>query len=460
MAPDNPLHNAGFRRLFTAQVISLVGSGLSTVALTLLAFDIAGSNAALVLGSALAIKMVAYVVFAPVAGGLAHRFRRRQLLVVLNLLRAAIIVCLPLVDAVWQIYLLIFLLNLFAAGFTPVFAATVPDILPDEGSYTRALSMSRLAYDLESLLSPMLAAVALLYLSYSGLFVLNAVAFVLAAALVGSASLPVAQAVARQGRIWDEISFGVRAYLKTPRLRGLLALYLGVAAASAMVIVNTVVYVREALAGSESDVALALAAAGFGSMLAALGLPRLLRHVTDRTVVLAGSLVMAGGLGLMAGGPSQAMLWPVWFLVGLGWSLVQTPAGRLVSRSAAPSDRSAYFSAQFALSHACWMLFYPLAGYAGTWLGFEATAMLLAAVVLASTLLAAALWPSRDEQVLAHSHPETLHVHLHTHDTHHDHAHEGWEGPEPHSHPHRHAPVRHAHAFFIDDHHSVWPGRP
>ena len=57
----NLLHNAVFRKLFAAQVIALVGTGLSTVALTLLAYDLAGSNAASVLGTALALKMAAYV---------------------------------------------------------------------------------------------------------------------------------------------------------------------------------------------------------------------------------------------------------------------------------------------------------------------------------------------------------------------------------------------------------------
>ncbi|WP_348538270.1 hypothetical protein [Nocardia farcinica] len=39
-----------FRRLFTAQVVALAGTGLLTVALGLLAYDLAGSAAAAVLG--------------------------------------------------------------------------------------------------------------------------------------------------------------------------------------------------------------------------------------------------------------------------------------------------------------------------------------------------------------------------------------------------------------------------
>ena len=44
------LANRAYRHLFLAQVIALVGTGLATVALGLIAFDLAGANAGAVLG--------------------------------------------------------------------------------------------------------------------------------------------------------------------------------------------------------------------------------------------------------------------------------------------------------------------------------------------------------------------------------------------------------------------------
>ncbi|MBA2721577.1 MAG: MFS transporter, partial [Methylibium sp.] len=55
------LSDRTYRHLFLAQVIALLGTGLATVALSLLAFDLAGASAGAVLGTALAIKMVAYI---------------------------------------------------------------------------------------------------------------------------------------------------------------------------------------------------------------------------------------------------------------------------------------------------------------------------------------------------------------------------------------------------------------
>ena len=453
----SPLAEPGFRRLFAAQVTALIGTGLSTVALALLAYDLAGGQAGRVLGTALALKMVAYVLVAPLVGGLAHRLPRRALLVALDLARAGLIACLPLVTEVWQVFALIFLLNACSAGFTPSFQATIPDLLPEEARYTRALSFSRLAYDLEALLSPGLAAAALLVLSYDALFAFNALAFLASAGLILSARLPAPRPRAAAGGFLASVGFGSRAFLATPRLRALLALYLAVALAGAMVIVNTVVYVREILGGGETETALALAASGAGSMFAALLLPRWLDRHPDRPALLAGGALLAAGLLLGALAPGYLLLLPLWFLLGAGSSLVQTPAGRLIRRSCHEADRPALFSAQFALSHACWLIAYPLAGWLGGPGGLTTAFLLLGALAAAATALAWRLWPGRDPVQLRHRHPAQDHAHLHVHDAHHRHAHEGWEGPEPHSHPHHHDEVEHAHDFVIDDHHWRWP---
>jgi hypothetical protein len=75
------------------------------------------------------------------------------------------------------------------AALTPTFQATIPDVLPEEKDYTRALSLSRLAYDLESLLSPALAAALLTVIGFHWLFGGTVIGFLDSAALVLSAAL-------------------------------------------------------------------------------------------------------------------------------------------------------------------------------------------------------------------------------------------------------------------------------
>lgn len=389
----NVLAHRVYRHLFLAQVIALIGTGLTTVALALLAHDLAEGQAGVVLGTALAIKMVAYVGIAPLVGAYASRLPRRTLLVSLDLLRAAVVLALPFVTEVWQIYVLIFLLNACSAGFTPVFQATIPDILEDEAQYTRALSLSRLAYDLENLLSPMAAAALLMVMGFDVLFVLNGLAFVISAALVISVILPASLPLEEAPSVWRRVTHGMRIYLKTPRLRGLLALNLAVSAAGAMQIVNTVVLVRSELGLGEKEVALAFAAAGGGSMLVALLLPKILERVSERPIMLMGGVMMALSLYLGWLGPSFMGLVGLWLLLGAGASLVMTPTGRLLKRSCQSEDRPALFAAQLSLSHSCWLVTYPLAGWLGVSLGLMGTFALLGTVALIATGLAALIWP-------------------------------------------------------------------
>lgn len=242
----------------------------------------------------------------------------------MDLIRAPVAIALPFVTQVWQIYLLIFLLQAASAAFTPTFQGTIPDVLPDEGDYTRALSLSRLAYDLENLLSPALAAV-----------------------------LP--------------------------------------------------------------DRSVMVSAAGL---------------LTALLVIL--------GITLRSTAPD--LIWPMllglWVLAGIGYSAVQTPTGRLLRRSAHASDRPAVFAAQFALSHGCWLLTYPLAGWLGETAGLSVTTLVLAAVTLAGVAGALLMWPTKDPEVIEHDHPDLSPDDSHLVDA---------------------SRNRHAHAFVIDDLHTRWP---
>ncbi|MEW1720560.1 MFS transporter [Streptomyces sp. NPDC093109] len=399
------LRDRTYRHLFTAQVIALVGTGLATVALSLLAHDLAGADASAVLGTALAVKMVAYVGVAPVVGALAGRLPRRTLLVSMDLTRAAVALALPFVSQVWQVYVLVFVLQCASAAFTPAFQATIPLVLPAERDYTRALSLSRLAYDLESLLSPALAAALLSVMSYNWLFAGTTAGFLASGALVVSVLLPtpVPASAERAGGVFAKVSSGTRLFLATPRLRALLPLDLAVAAGGAMVTVNTVVLVRDHLGRAVGDVSLALGAYGAGSLTAALVLPRLLERVSDRALMLPAAFATAGLLTVLALGTAVApgpWAWPAllvaWALLGTAASVVLTPSGRLLRRSATDADLPAVFAARFSLSHGCWLLTYPLAGWLAAGAGMPVAATALAVVALAAAVTALALWPRTD----------------------------------------------------------------
>ncbi len=438
------LQHATFRRLFLAQVVALVGTGLATVALALLAYDLAGPEAGAVLGTALAIKMTVYILLAPLAGAIVPPARRKAVLILLDVVRASVVLALPFVTEIWQIYLLIAVLQSASAGFTPLFQSLIPEVLTEERDYTRALSLSRMAYDLENLLSPMLAAALLVWVSFHVLFVGTAFGFALSAGLILAAVLPAVASGTRSDGLGERMLRGMRIYLRTPRLRGLLALNLCAAAGGAMVFVNTIVIVRDVLGGSEQQLALALATFGGGSMMAALLLPKVLDRVADRRVMLSAAIMMVAVLlmttVLWIASPSWrgwAMLLPAWGLMGIAYAGLVTPGGRLIRRSAHEEDLSAVFAAQFSFSHVCWLLAYPLAGWVGLTFGLGVALAALSSLALVGIVIASRSWPQDDQPVLIHDHGDLAD----------DHAHFKLHGAAPHAHP-----------FVIDMLHRRWPG--
>lgn len=392
-----PLQNPVYRRLFTAQVIGLVGTGLATVAMGLLAFEIAGGNAGQVLGVVLALKVGTYVLVAPVVAAWGAAIPRKKLLVSMDVVRALAIASIAFVDQAWQFYVLIVVVSAASAGFTPAFQALIPDIFEDEETYTEALSLHRLAYEIEAVFSPMLAGLLLAVVSYSALFAFNAVAFLVSASLVLVTAIPVLRSGDLGARTVSQINRGIRHFLSIPRLRGLFALDWAVAAAGAMVIINTVVFVKGDWGLGDSEVAWALGAFGAGSMVVALSLPRVFRRVRDRSVMLLGGAVQAAALvvtWLFVG--SLGGLIACWILIGMGTSMILTSSGRLIQRSGTSAERPPLFAAQFSLSHFCWLFTYPVAGFAGGALGLPAAAAILAAIATLGTAAAVFLWPGTD----------------------------------------------------------------
>ncbi len=475
----SPFSKSAFRHLFAAQITSLIGTGLTTVALSLLAYELAGEDAGRVLGSILVLKMVAYLVIAPIAGGIAHLVPRRAWLVGLDVLRAVIVLCLPFVDQIWQIFILVFVVNAASAAFTPVFQAIIPEILDDEKAYTKGLSYARLAYDLENLASPALAAGLLFVWSFDSLFLVNSATFVFSAILIVTAILPKAAPTDRDSGFYANTFFGVVSYLKTPRLRGLLAVYFAVSCVGAMIIVNTVVLTRGILGGSALMTTVFLACAGGGSMAAAFIIPRVIDQIGERRLMMMGiisaaTVMVLGAVLLTIGWENTISFAVLWAVAGAGSTFAQTPGGRLVQRSAGAGDRSAFFAANFALSHGGWLIAYGVVGWLGSLAGLSYAFIASGGLAFVGVIAAHFMWPRQDPLEIYHTHAGVWHDHPHGHDDpHHSHVHDGPAQLDPlhstgkdhahdheghkHRHQHYHPPVAHKHRFVIDSHHTRWP---
>ena len=409
-AGESLFANRDFLRLFAAQLTSLVGSGVTSIALAAFAYELVGGDATVVVGTALTLRILAFVLLSPVAGVVADRVDRKRMLVAADLIRVALLGVFPFITSVGQIYVLIFALNAVTAFFTPTFEAVLPQVVGLR-QYTRAVSWSRIALALEAALGPLLAGLLIATVGVRWTFWVDGGTYLVSALLVLGAAVPRPRrptAPFPWGDTVSQITHGTRVLLREPALRKALMLHFAEAVAGAIAIVTTIAYVRDVLERGNVAFALVMAVVGAGSAVVALLLPwrserarreagePLNEHLryhrwAERSMVAGGALLVVALLpGMLV--PGIFLLAVLWALNGAGQALIAIPSVGLLAEHTAPDERGRAYAAHFALTHLFWLGTYPLSGYLARAVG---TPMTFTAAGVVCALLTLAAWTIR-----------------------------------------------------------------
>jgi MFS family permease len=120
------LRTTGFRRLALGQTVSGLGDWMATIALMVLVLDLSGSSAAV--GAVLVLRLMPALLAGPLVARIVRHWDRRSTMLVMDAARAGIVLAIPLVDALWWVYVCSFLLELAGLVFLPARDAAVPDL--------------------------------------------------------------------------------------------------------------------------------------------------------------------------------------------------------------------------------------------------------------------------------------------------------------------------------------------
>lgn len=373
-----------FQQLFWAHALSLFGSGLSSLALGLLAHHLVGASASTVLGITLAIRIIVIVLVSPWAGQISARWGARRVMIASDLMRCGVLVGFYFADSVWQIYALAVLLNLGSAIFTPIYRAVIPDVVSKE-QYPKAAAIGSIAYDAANILSPSLAALVIALVGFRGNFVVDGVTFLMSAALIFGLPRLAAETVSTKTNKHVSVRHGISSMFHRAKLRQSLFLALQTSIAGAFVIVATVDLVKNELRLSDTAYAWVMGAFGVGSVCGALAYSRMSTRFRHAAVNFAGPSMLAA-LVAVAIVPGYGVVMAAWALIGAGYSILGVRGSELLAEDSQGAERPHIFAAHFALSHAGWGLTYPIAGFLTTALGFGNTAWVFAAILLGVTI--------------------------------------------------------------------------
>jgi len=120
----------GYRDLLVGQGVSALGDWMGTVALMALVLQLTGSPIAV--GGILTLRLLPAAIGAPLAARAAARWDRRKTMLAMDASRAVMIALVPLIRALWWVYLWGFLVEVASIVFLPARDASIPDLVGDD----------------------------------------------------------------------------------------------------------------------------------------------------------------------------------------------------------------------------------------------------------------------------------------------------------------------------------------
>lgn len=363
------LENKTFAKLYLAQTISLLGDAFSWVGLALLAYQIDAANSPIILATALTLRVTAFIIFSPFAGVLADKVQRKKILYLTHFIRMAIVCCLPFITSAWQIYVLVFLLNVFNAFFTPTYRAIIPQIIENK-YYREAVGLSTATFQLLGILGPALAGIVAVWFGVRQIFFLDAISFIIAGILILSISANdlqkgVTDLAKQSSSTWNDVIKGIRLLFGNKILQFALGIEFVSAIAGAMILVNTISHIKNDLLLDDKYYGWAMATFGIGAAISAFILGSLDKSKTRSTSLISGALLLGISICLV-NYFGYATLLVLWLFAGLGQSLAEMPSETLIAETISSEDQGKVYGSHFAFSHLWWAIAYPIAGFLGS----------------------------------------------------------------------------------------------
>ncbi|WP_157251540.1 non-ribosomal peptide synthetase/type I polyketide synthase [Nonomuraea typhae] len=332
-APPPPRYQQASLKTFflvaVGQLVSLIGTGLTTFGLGLWVYQQTRSIALFAVVSVMA--LLPAVVLAPVAGAVADRFDRRRVMIAAD--SAAGVASAALAGLLWtgtlqlwHIYVIVAIGAISTAFHQPAYMAAVAQLVPKR-YYGRANGLAQLGQAAGTVLAPLLGGALVAAIGLRGIVVIDLTTFAFAVTVTLAVRFPRTLFKKREEPFWREVTGGWR-YIA--RRRGLLAIILFTAFLNlpfAIVEVLATPLLLSLTGTGGLGVALAMTGVGLlvGSLVMTLtgGLPRRTHGILASFIALGGAFAVIGlaphpalpAIGLFLVGLLTALLNAHWFAI-------------------------------------------------------------------------------------------------------------------------------------------------
>ena len=283
---------------------------------------------------------------------LVDRLSRRRLLIVSDLVRAAIFLVLPFATGPGQVVALAALTGIATGFFRPAVYAGMPNLVDDD-VLPAATSILQTVENLAWMIGPVVGGLVLAVQGPELAYVLNAITFVVSALLIWRIAAARLQASHVESRgHWRDIGDGFSIVLHTPALLTVLVVWNAVMLGNAGINVAEVVLVKEPLESGDLGFGVLVGASGLGLTLGSLLAGGLVERLGISGLYASAIGLMAVGYGLAAAAPDIYVAVGAVVLATLGNGAAVVCNALLVQRAAPDDLRGRAFTVIMASNYA------------------------------------------------------------------------------------------------------------
>lgn len=369
------LGNRNFRLLWIGSTITMIGDALTIVATPLLVFALTDSVTNLTL--AFMIEALPWILIGPIAGVMVDRVSRRAVLLLVDLIRAFLVLGIFLSSDVTLIYILLFLSQVLAAVSAPARSAVIPELIEKE-LYVKSIGLMQSTFQTVQIVGAFAAAgVMTLFGGPRASFLVDMATFLAAFFLTLLIRFPKEGDRASGGQKGPSFLQSFRegaGYLFRHRvLRYITGINLIKAVTQALVLISSVLYVKTELhlPAAEGDRLYSLVVAAIaGGIVAGTAVISAFDRKWDRRYLITGGLLLQGTAFLMIlfqPGPSAVVA--LFFLAGLGASGALTPVSAYYAESTPNEIRGRVYSVVNSLIKVALLIGFWLWGLVGEQFG-------------------------------------------------------------------------------------------
>ena len=200
------LRDRNVRWLYSGQIISQIGDGVSKVAL--LWFVYAMTDSALKMSLIGVLQTIPPLLFGPFAGVLLDRIAKRRAMIVIDLMRTGLLASIPILYAMglltlpW-LYVLVFVIAMFSMAFGPALNATLPLVVKKD-QLTRVNALMQSAMTIGQLLGPALSGILIASIGAQNALYVNAGGFLISALCKIPLRVPEVHPHRTSGNVWTQ----------------------------------------------------------------------------------------------------------------------------------------------------------------------------------------------------------------------------------------------------------------